>query len=100
MLSRVIARIARPPASSSRTDVAGCWFWSSVAEAPFNWLPVTMTSRFNGTCVTVPSGLRSGTVSAPGVPAAIASWSTMRISSVAVRPRICFARATSCTPGS
>ena len=50
--------------------------------------------------MTTPPALRSGTVIAPGSPAAIASWSTIRISSVAVRPRICLARATSCTPGS
>ena len=100
MLSRVTARIARPPASSRRTETAGRWFWSSVAEAPFSWLPVTTTSRFSGVGVTTPPALRSGTVIAPGSPAAIASWSTIRISSVAVRPRICLARATSCTPGS
>ena len=99
--SRVTRRMVRPPASSSSTATAGRWSWSKVAEAPMNWSPVTSTSFFAGTWPIVPSRRRSGNTSTPKVaPVRIASSSTRRTSSVAVRPRISLARAVSCTPGS
>ena len=94
--SRVAARIWRPPTSSSRTETAGRWFSSKLAEAFLSWSPVATTSRLRPTSRTVPSLSRWGTTSA--------AWamlgSTRRICSVAVRPMMSLARAVSCTPGS
>ena len=92
--------MAAPPRASSDTATAGRWFSSKVALASISWSPVTTTCRRSGTVRVEPSGRRSGTLCAPGELAAMASSSTRRISRVAVRPRICLARATSCTPGS
>ena len=66
-----------------------------------SWSPVTMTCFFTGTWPPLPSRRRSGNdVDGRSVePARIASSSTRRTSSVAVRPRMSLARAVSCTPG-
>ena len=104
-LSRVMfLKMVDPLPSSVRFTVGSCVWLSKPGWASVRFSPVRMTCFL--TISVRPS--RSGNFSAPKgtgplpVAAAFASVlsSTMRTSSVAVRPRISLALAVSCTPGS
>src|SRR5471030_1954790 len=100
--SRVASRMRRPPSPFSSRLTAGCWFWSKVAVALEMESPLSTTSLLTMTGTPLPTVSSSelyGTVAVSSVPGVMVS-STMRNSSVAVRPMTALARATSCTPGS
>ena len=103
--SRLVSRMMRPPLASTVKSTLGCWFCESKPGcASVRFSPVMMTCFL--TITTRPS--RSKKRSAPNGtgpvlfsaarPSALSS--TIRISSVAVRPKMSLALAVSCTPGS
>ena len=103
-LSRVTSLKMRAPVPSRLTWTAGSFDreskpgWASLMRSP-----VSTTCRRTTSGVpprSVKRSLPSGTLPATAASSTPGSSLTMRISSEAVRPRMSFARAVSCTPGS
>ena len=104
-LSRVTSLKMRAPLASSVRCTAASWVWlSKPGCASVRLSPVKITCFFTITACPLRSRKRSlpnGTALVPdSAPRASADSSTMRTSSVAVRPRMSLALAVSCTPGS
>ena len=104
-LSRVTSLKMRAPLASSVRCTAASWLWlSKPGCASVKFSPVKMTCFFTITAWPLRSKKRSvpkgtGELLSSAARASALS-STMRISSVAVRPKMSFALAVSCTPGS
>ncbi len=104
MFSRETSRMIRAPLASIVRCTAGSWVWpSKPGWASVRLSPVTITWRLTITGAPLRSmyfSLPNGTGPAPlsaERPSRLSS--TMRISSVAVRPMMSLALAVSCTPG-